>query len=67
MLVSLGDERLIGRFMAIERAQQEKLGDLADFALLDLGELYYLADRSIVERGLRYFRDYAWRARRARV
>ncbi|MFP4261141.1 MAG: SNF2-related protein [Opitutales bacterium] len=45
--------------MATERTEQEKLGDLADFALLDLGELYYLADRVIVDRGLRYFRDYA--------
>lgn len=48
------------------------LGDLTDFAQLDLGELYYLADRRIVERGLRYFRDFAvealsWDGRAKRV
>ncbi len=58
--------------MAIEKAQQGQLGNLADFALLDLGELYYLADRAVVERGLRYFRDYAveslaWDGRAKRI
>lgn len=49
-----------------------KLGDLVDFAQLDLGELYYLGDRRVVERGLRYFRDFAveslsWDGRAKRV
>ncbi|PXA03124.1 hypothetical protein DDZ13_13735 [Coraliomargarita sinensis] len=54
------------------RSDEAKLGRLADFAQLDLGELYYLGDRRIVERGLRYFRDYAvdslfWDGRAKRI
>ncbi len=49
-----------------------KPGDLGEFAQLDLGELYYLGDRRAVERGLRYFRDYAveslsWDGRSRRI
>lgn len=51
---------------------KETLGDLVDFAQLDLGELYYLGDRRVVQRGLRYFRDFAveslsWDGRAKRV
>ncbi len=35
------------------------MGTLEAFTALDLGELYYLADRVIVERGLHYFRSFA--------
>ncbi|MFU8849262.1 MAG: SNF2-related protein [Opitutales bacterium] len=51
---------------------KESLGSLVDFAQLDLGELYYLGDRQVVERGLSYFRDFAvealfWDGRARRV
>lgn len=36
-----------------------QLQGLEGFEALDLGELYYIGGRSIVERGLRYYRDFA--------
>jgi len=69
MLVRRRSGRFARRFMPNEKA---RLGDLGDFALLDVGTLNYLADRYIVERGLRYYRDYAvealsWDGRAKRV
>jgi hypothetical protein len=69
MLVSACRGRFAKKFMPKEKA---RLGDLEDFALLDAEALYYLADRHIVERGLRYYRDYAvealcWAGRSKRI
>lgn len=40
-------------------ASQGTLQGLEGFEQLDLGELYYIGNRTFVERGLSYYRDYA--------